>query len=154
MTTTPVTAPFFTSSASSAEKTPPITADVLLLLLHKLQFKVNASELKAACERAKGLPAAQPSEMVLVALTQAQVKGVQPAQLMFRRMDLRRLPALVLHEDAWHLVERKLGQADAMTLTNGQGVEQQVARDVLQNAMVLWLRVAPVRQRLSKPPLL
>jgi ATP-binding cassette subfamily C protein LapB len=131
-----------------------MTADVLLLLLHKLQVKVNASELKAACERAKGLPAAQPSEMVLVALTQAQVKGVQPAQLMFRRMDLRRLPALVLHEGAWHLVERKLGQADAMTLTNGQGVEQQVARDALQNAMVLWLRVAPMRQRLSKPPLL
>ncbi|MFC7208678.1 peptidase domain-containing ABC transporter [Comamonas endophytica] len=74
-------------------------------------------------------------------LRQAGLKNVMPVALAWRRFDRRRLPALVLHEGGWFLVERQpLGP---LLLSGADGQQQPIDDAALQDAVVLWLR-APV----------
>jgi ATP-binding cassette, subfamily C, bacterial LapB len=124
---------------------PILEADVLQRLLQQLNITVDTLDLQCACVKVLSTPANHPAERLRMVLTQVQVKGVQAAYLMFRRLDLRRLPALVTYQNTWCLVERTPDQNDTMTLTDGAGTVYQVPRDELQNAGVLWLRATPTQ---------
>jgi len=133
---------------------PAVEANVLQLLLRKLNIKFSSLEIQEACEKAMAMPSLHPSEWLRLTLTQGNVRGVQSAFLLFRRFDLRRLPALVAYQDKWCLVERAHNQNDTMTLTNGEGVVAQVLREDLQNSGVLWLRAAAVDSFPQRQPVL
>lgn len=133
---------------------PAVEANVLQLLLRKLNIKFSSLEIQEACEKAMAMPSLHPAEWLRLTLTQGNVRGVQSAFLLFRRFDLRRLPALVAYQDKWCLVERAHNQNDTMTLTNGEGVVAQVLREDLQNSGVLWLRAAAVDSFPQRQPVL
>lgn len=129
-----------------------LPATLLYLLLQRLGVSVDLGELQAACARAEqNLPAVRPADQASYILTQAQLKGVQPIQLAWRRFDLRRLPALVLHEAAWYLAER--ADAETIALTDTGGSRQVIGEPELQNALVLWLRSPAQRSKSITPSL-
>ncbi len=73
---------------------------LLLRLLKALGVPVKAKVLKQACSKAgQDLPQQVSSvDWLQQVLVEAQLKGVQPVQLGWRRFDQRLLPALVCHE--------------------------------------------------------
>lgn len=122
-------------------------------LLHQLLLKLGvAAELQgliAACAKAAHLPAVSPADQVRYILTQAQLKGVQSVQLIWRRLDLRRLPALVWHEDRWSLAERI--ETGMIRLTDMTGQVHDISDEPLQNSLVLWLRTTAHRSKSISP---
>lgn len=124
------------SVSASFASLPP---ELLHLLLQQIEAPTELSELQSACIKAdQHLPGVQPLEKARFILTQIQLKGVQPIQLGWRRFDLRRLPALVLHEGCWFLAEP--GDLENITLVDASGHRSQVAEEHLQDSLVLWLR--------------
>lgn len=123
------------------------------VLLHQLLLKLGmAAELPlltAACAKAGHLAAVHPADQARYILTEAQLKGVQPVQLMWRRLDLRRLPALVWFDDQWSLAERL--ETGVIRLTREDGRSKEMSDDPLQNALVLWLRPAAERSKSVTP---
>ncbi|MCG4788277.1 hypothetical protein L0N33_23420, partial [Roseburia faecis] len=71
------------------------------------------------------------------------VRFFNPVQLPWRRLDQRRLPALVWTGDEWWLVERDA--AGGLTLINAAGERRGADDTELQDALVVWLR-APTRR--------
>ncbi len=130
----------------------PLTAELLLRLLNRLEVNVDAAQLQTACDKAVAtLPDVQPVERLRFILTEAQLKGVQPIQLGWRRFDLRRLPALVCHLGGWFIAEK--ADTDNIVLTAADGSHQQLPEADLQDALVLWLRTPAQRSRSSSPAL-
>ena len=130
----------------------PLPAALLHRLLQQLDVRADLHQLQAACAKAeKDLPAVQPVDQARYILTQAQLKGVQPIQLGWRRFDLRRLPALVLHEGSWYQAAR--ADSETITLTDAAGAHQSIAETELQNALVLWLRPPLQRSKSLSPAL-
>jgi len=129
-----------------------LPAALLHRLLLQLDIRADLHVLQAACAKAeKDLPAVQPVDQARYILTQAQLKGVQPIQLGWRRFDLRRLPALVLHEGSWFQAAR--ADSETISLTDAAGAHQSIAESGLQNALVLWLRPPLQRSKSLSPPL-
>ena len=127
-----------------------IPAQLLYQLLKQLDVPAQLNDLQQACTKAQAnLPSIQPVDQARYILTHAQLKGVQAVQLVWRRFDLRRLPALVLHEDAWYLAQ--LGDVDTINLLSADGSHQAVSNIELQNAQVLWLRGAVQRSKFQVP---
>ncbi|MBF0439782.1 MAG: ATP-binding cassette domain-containing protein, partial [Magnetococcales bacterium] len=69
----------------------------------------------------------------------------------WRRFDLRRLPALVLHEGIWHQAERD--GPETITLDNAAGDRRTIDEAELQDALVLWLRTPTQRSKSLTPTL-
>lgn len=107
-------------------------------LLARMGLQVQDAPLAQACAQAAAMPALRPAEWLRQVLLQAGVKGATPAQLGWRRFDQRRLPALVCHGEDWLLAEREA--SGAIRLTDARGTARTEAEDVLQDALVLWLR--------------
>lgn len=127
-----------------------IPAILLHKLLETLGVRNKLPELQAICTKAEqSLPNVQPVDQARHILTQAQLKGVQPIQLAWRRFDQRRLPALVLHEGAWYQAAR--AKSETITLTDTSGAQRVMPEAELQNALVLWLR-PPVQRSKSLTP--
>ncbi|WP_154067117.1 ATP-binding cassette domain-containing protein [Pseudomonas sp. CC6-YY-74] len=139
--------------ADQARAAVPLPAILIHQLLEQLAVRSDLAVVQAACTKAAEiLPAAvQPADQARYIFTQAQLKGVQPIQLGWRRFDQRRLPALVLHDRRWYRAER--ASSEAIRLTDAAGGQQQVAEDTLQNALVLWLRGPAQRSRSLPSPL-
>lgn len=138
--------------ADHATALSPLPAALVHHLLQQLGVPAKLSELQAACTMAdESLPAVQPVDEARFILTQAQLKGVQPVQLGWRRFDLRRLPALVLHEGVWYRAERS--DSEIISLTDAKGTVQSIAEVELQNALVLWLRAPAQRSKSLSPSL-
>jgi len=125
---------------------PPKQALLPAALLHKLlvsiHIPVQLTELQAACQQAEqNLPEEiNAVDQARYIFTQAKLKSVQPVQLTWRRFDLRRLPALVLHEDTWYMAER--AESEMINLTDTEGEMKSISETELQNALVLWVRGA------------
>ena len=119
-----------------------LPADLLHKLLVAIQVPVQLTLLQAACEQAeKNLPEEiNAVDQARYIFTQAKLKTVQPVQLTWRRFDLRRLPALVLHEDVWYMAER--AELEMINLTDTEGEMKSISETELQNALVLWVRGA------------
>jgi len=129
-----------------------LPAALLQRLLLALEVSASLRDVQAACVKAEqSLPAVQPVDQARFILTQLQLKAVQPIQLIWRRFDLRRLPALVRHEDAWFLAER--ADSETIALTDASGKCHAVAETELQNALVLWLRSPAQRSKSLSPSL-
>lgn len=119
---------------------PPV---LLQMYLEKLKVPVNSGAFRTACQKAQQqIQSANPVQRVHAILTEAALKDVRPAQLLWRRFDQRRLPALVWHEASWLLAERS---ADGdIVLTDAEGVANPCSQEDLQDALVLWLKVKGV----------
>jgi len=121
---------------------PVLTASLLHKLLCAIHIPVQLTELQAACEQAEqNLPEEiNAVDQARYIFTQAKLKSVQPVQLTWRRFDLRRLPALVLHEETWYMAER--AESEMINLTDTEGETKSISETELQNALVLWVRGA------------
>lgn len=122
---------------------PPATIGPAIVqrLLTLLGVKVDARLLSESCAHAAQHDAQlRPAEWLRQVLTQAQVKGVSPIQLGWRRFDVRRLPALLWFDRAWHVAER--GGSETITLTDGAGRSVVQPEEALQDALVVWLQTA------------
>lgn len=124
-----------------------LPAELLQSLLMTLNITIKLNALQAACAKAnESLPnTVSPSEQARYIFTQLQLKSVLAVQLPWRRFDLRRLPALVLHQQVWYLAERV--DSERIQLQDAKGQIQVVQDTQLQQALVLWLRVAKQNTR-------
>ncbi|MCW7541885.1 ATP-binding cassette domain-containing protein [Aquabacterium sp. A7-Y] len=117
---------------------------VLARLLAKLKVTVQADELARADARSAAvLPPPGPAEQVRHLLAQVSLRHVQAVQLLWRRLDLRRLPALVWHDGRWWMAER--ASTGAVALTDGEGQSREAEPESLQDALVVWLRTRPAQ---------
>ena len=82
-----------------------LPAPLLQMYLEKLKIPVSPGAFKSACQKAQQqIQSVIPAQRVHAILTAAELKDVRPAQLLWRRFDQRRLPALVWHEASWHWI--------------------------------------------------
>lgn len=125
-----------------------IPAALLQAVLGHLGVVVEQQALEGAIARAASVPASVPADWLRTVLTQAQVMGVQPIALSWRRFDLRRLPVLIWHDGQWFVAESKAGDAIALLAADGQ--RQSLDESELQDVLVVWLR-PPGQRNLSLP---
>jgi ATP-binding cassette subfamily C protein LapB len=117
----------------------PVSLPELQALLGKLRITTNPAELAQAHGRTvKVQPQAHPLEQLRQLLSDAGLKDIQAAILPWRRLDPRRLPALLWFEDEWWLAERLApGQ---IALSRDGAAARECTEDALHEAAVLWLR--------------
>ncbi len=121
-------------------------ARLLHQLLSRLHVPVKEYRIKQACDKVQGaLQQLRPVDWIQQVFLEAQVKGVQPIQLGWRRFDQRLLPALVQYENSWYLVEKK--DSESIVLTDAKGEAAEYADEALQNALVLWLRAPKAKRK-------
>ena len=120
----------------------PLSAEVLKLLLDRLDVSVQTGALNQACLKVQqAMATATAAQQLAVVIKELQLKRVQVAQLSWNRFDQRRLPAMVLHQDQWHLVEQ--AAEGLLLLTEANGEQRELPSDELENQLLLWLRTAP-----------
>ncbi len=114
--------------------------ELLRGLLLRLKLPVGRGAWKRALrEIGQSLPEDAPIYQRVAALVkQLKLRGVQPAQLLWRRFDQRKLPALLLVDGQWCMVEA--GEDGPRFTTSGGEVLQPEAH-ALDEGLVLWLRV-------------
>lgn len=124
----------------TAEQAPQSMAPALVKqLLVSLQIPCDSNALQQACaQTAHSSTAPGPAQWLRQVLIQAGLKNLTPVQLPWRRLDQRRLPALVWTGDEWWLVERDA--AGRLTLINAAGERRGADDTELQDALVVWLR--------------
>lgn len=124
-----------------------IKAELLNILLIRLGAQVELPQLQeASAKAAQGLPNAQVLNQLRFVLNQAQLKGIQSAQLMWRRLDLRRMPVFAWHGGAWYVADRvAMDQLQTIELTDELGHKTTVPESDLQDALVIWLRIPAKR---------
>ncbi|MGV2703357.1 UNVERIFIED_CONTAM: ATP-binding cassette domain-containing protein [Aeromonas salmonicida] len=129
----------------TAEQAPQSMAPALVKqLLVSLQIPCDSNALQQACaQTAHSSTSPGPAQWLRQVLIQAGLKNLTPVQLPWRRLDQRRLPALVWTGDEWWLVERDA--AGGLTLINAAGERRGADDTELQDALVVWLR-APTRR--------
>ncbi|MGE6101647.1 ATP-binding cassette domain-containing protein [Aeromonas salmonicida] len=129
----------------TAEQAPQSMAPALVKqLLVSLQIPCDSNALQQACaQTAHSSTSPGPAQWLRQVLIQAGLKNLTPVQLPWRRLDQRRLPALVWMGDEWWLVERDA--AGRLTLINAAGERRGADDTELQDALVVWLR-APTRR--------
>ncbi|QIY89036.1 ATP-binding cassette domain-containing protein [Aeromonas hydrophila] len=113
-------------------------------LLVSLQIPCDSNALQQACaQTAHSSTSPGPAQWLRQVLIQAGLKNLTPVQLPWRRLDQRRLPALVWTGDEWWLVERDA--AGRLTLINAAGERRGADDTELQDTLVVWLR-SPTRR--------
>ncbi|MGE6195764.1 peptidase domain-containing ABC transporter [Aeromonas media] len=129
----------------TAEQAPQSMAPALVKqLLVSLQIPCDSNALQQACaQTAHSSTSPGPAQWLRQVLIQAGLKNLTPVQLPWRRLDQRRLPALVWTGDEWWLAERDA--AGRLTLINAAGERRGADDTELQDALVVWLR-APTRR--------
>lgn len=126
----------------------PLPANVLKLLLDRLEISVALGALSQACSQAQEvLTGSAPVKRISFIFNSLQLKGLQPAQLRWSRLDQRRLPALLFFQGQWQFVER--ASDGQFRLINDNGDSQSLAQEELEDGIVLWLRTPQKRQQSS-----
>ena len=121
----------------------PVSLPALQALLGKLRISANASELAQAYGHAsKTRTQVHPLEQLRQLLVEAGLKDIQAAILPWRRLDPRRLPALLWFKEEWWLAERTA--PGRISLSREGAAQCECTEDALHEAEVLWLR-APAR---------
>lgn len=130
----------------------------LALLAEALSAAGHAVTLAGLTAAMQRLPAAvtassPPVEWVRALANQAQLKGVSVLQLGWRRLDQRRLPALVRLDEGWFIAQAHARDAapvdpsdeteDTILLRDAQGEVHTCAESRLRDALVLWVRPRP-----------
>jgi ATP-binding cassette subfamily C protein LapB len=127
--------------------------ELVSVLLHRLDRPVSADELAKASHAATAELADDASiiDWVRRLTTNAQLSGIAPARVPWRRFNIRKLPALLLLDEQWFFVDRNAnGQYE---LRDETGSTSLVDEDALSEAKVLWLRSNPRRSPLSNTTL-
>jgi len=141
-----------TINPNNSQKQACLPANLLHQLLERLNISTELSTLQEACLKAENNLVDVPAgEQLRYILTQAQLKGVQPVQLLWRRFDLRQLPALVSHQGVWFIAER--GEQEAIVLTGAANTKLEVDESDLHHGLVLWLRASKNRAQAEDSPL-
>lgn len=137
----------------TAEQAPQSMAPTLVKqLLVSLQIPCDSHALQQACtQTADSVAVLGPAQWLRQVLIQAGLKNLTPVQLPWRRLDQRRLPALVWTGSEWLLVERDA--AGRLILINAAGERRGADDTELQDALVVWLR-APTRRSAEADSLL
>ncbi|MEZ9700394.1 ATP-binding cassette domain-containing protein [Vibrio sp. 10N.261.46.E12] len=118
----------------------PTPVESFKFLLEKLNVPVGKGGLfNALAETEKASPTAPLLMKVNAAIQQAKVTGIQTLTLRWNKMDQRRLPALVWHNEKWLLVEKDDG---VIIGTDCQGKTNKLTDEELQPSLVLWVRTA------------
>ncbi|CAM4390382.1 ATP-binding cassette domain-containing protein [Comamonas aquatilis] len=117
----------------------PVSLPELQALLGKLRISANTAELaQAHGHTLKTRAQTHPLEQLRQLLSDAGLKDIQAAILPWRRLDPRRLPALLWLEEQWWLAERPA--PGRITLSRDGAAPRECTEDALHEAEVLWLR--------------
>ncbi|XKE44368.1 ATP-binding cassette domain-containing protein [Halomonas organivorans] len=116
------------------------SAGIIAALLNRQEVAVEPEPLERARRRVEAdVGTVRPVEWLRQVLAEAGVKDVQPVQLGWHRLDQRRLPVLVRHQDRWWVATRDERHGLVLHAESGDAVAVDEAS--LQEAEVLWLRV-------------
>ena len=125
-----------------------LPARVIKLLLERLNVPVQTGALIQACAQAQeALPEAPPVKKMAYVIQLLQLKGVQPAQLRWSRLDRRRLPAMLFYQEQWQLVEH--ADNGELLLTSEEDERCFYEQEAIQEGIVLWLRTPVAREETS-----
>ena len=117
----------------------PLPAYLIHILLRRIATPCPLGELQQACTLAdQNHHQSSPSQRLSAAFNQLKLKGVQPAQLRWRRFDQRKLPVLIFHQAQWYIAEH--GDSRGILLTNSDGDTRLVSAGDLQDSTVLYIR--------------
>lgn len=117
----------------------PIPYTVLKNLLDRLGFAVESGAIEKACESAqKEIGPASPGKRCKFIFGELKLRGLQVAQMHWRRFDQRRLPAIIFHGDQWQYCEP--AETGHFKLTDANGSSQTVDNENLLTSIVLWIR--------------
>lgn len=129
-----------TLNPNDSSKQAYLPASLLHELLARLNVPAELATLQVSCLKAEeSLTDVSAADQLRYILSHAQLKGLQPVQLQWRRFDLRQLPVLVLHEGVWFIAER--GEQETIILTDAANTKLEVEESDLQHGLVLWLRI-------------
>jgi len=121
-----------------------------LLARHQVPF--HPEKLETACQKINNTKAKTPLiKKIQLILVEANIKGVRPAQLLWRRFDQRRLPALVFCNNDWYMVTPPEEEGGNAVFLDADNSKKSLNDEMLQDALVVWLQV---RQRSEKPSFL
>lgn len=123
----------------------PVSLTELQDLLGKLRISFNPGALAQAHAHVLHTAAeARPLYQLRKLLADAGLKDIQVTILPWRRLDPRRLPALIWEQEHWWLAER---QANGQLLLSRAGTTaRECPEDALHDAHVIWLRGQPQSQ--------
>lgn len=111
---------------------------VLKQMLDSMEVFYEPGEVERACEVSqKDIGAAPPGKRCNFIFQELKLRGVQVAQMQWRRFDQRRLPALVFCEAQWQFIQHADG--GKYKLTSDAGIETLVEETDLSESMLLWI---------------
>lgn len=123
------------------QKIPFLSSESVLQLFKAAKIAVAEGALNSAYQQIlTQQPEAKPFDLIRGIITRLKLKGVRPGLFQLNRFDLRRLPALVIHEDQWCLAEAREGEAaDSLRIIDAQGQRQTLSIAALGPCPVLWV---------------
>lgn len=134
--------------SAQAENTPPLVAhSVIAALLGKLSIDVTAEALSEAAKVSLAANSTNPVERLNGLFQQLQLRGVNATIMRWHRFDQSRLPALILLDDEWQLIEHDA--QEQLTVRDGQGTVRPIAAEQLSVNPLIWVRVPKARPELS-----
>ena len=116
-----------------------IPFSLMKLMLDAIGVLHEPEEVERACTAAqKDLGPATPGKRCKFIFEELKLRGVQVAQMHWRRFDQRRLPALAYVGDAWHFIESG-EQEGQYLLTSDTGSRSPTTEAELSETIVLWI---------------
>lgn len=125
---------------------PAIPAALVSRLIQAGQTSADTNALAdAAAQLHQAFAPDRPAEWLRAVLARAQIAGMIPLQLLWRRFDRGSLPALICTEGRWWLIEPAVLEASQVRLTDefGQELVMEAESESLADAPVVWLRARP-----------
>lgn len=117
----------------------PIPDTIMGPLLHSLGIHKESGEITQACKNAqKSLGSVTPGKRCKAIFNELELRGVQVAQMHWRRFDQRRLPAIIFHENSWFICRH--AEAGGYEITDESGISSPIDDSSLANSLVLWIR--------------
>ena len=136
------------STASQQNSPPPLVEhNVVAALLGKLSIDVTHEALLEAEKVSLAAHSSNPVERLNGLFQQLQLRGVNATIMRWHRFDQSKLPALILVDDEWQLIEHDA--QDRLQLRDSQGREQLIDPEQLSTNPLIWVRVPKSREQTS-----
>ena len=117
----------------------PIPGSILASLLHSLGIHKEPGEIEKACQTAQeSLGPVTPGKRCKAIFNELELRGVQVAQMHWRRFDQRRLPSIIFHEERWLICNH--AETGGYETTDETGNTAPADEHALANSLVLWIR--------------
>ena len=136
-----------TAQDKPTESIPLVEHAVIGALLKGLAIDVSDEALQEAEKVSLAANSANPVERLNGLFQQLQLRGVNATIMRWHRFDQSRLPALILLDDEWQMIN--YDDQQRLQVQDAQGQLQLIDPEQLSNNPLIWLRVPAEREQHS-----